>query len=244
MKYYLIHISFSLLFILWDSSYGNTLSGIVKYDGKPMPKIAKTQLKMNADPICGSSHKTPVYMQSLIVNDNATLKNTVVYLKNVEYKGEIPKTPAVLDQKGCMYIPHVQAIQAGQELLIKNSDATLHNIHGKPKINAGFNFAMPKVVKEKTIVIEKAENAMYIKCDVHPWMKAYVSVFDHPYFSVTDDKGSYKIDNIPPGTYEVVAWHERDAKYEGYEQIQTIKIEGEKTNLDFALTKGKKRKKK
>ena len=183
-------ISLTIIISIFISSIlAETLMGTVKYDGKPMPKKASTQLKMNADPVCGSSHKDPVYRQSLIVNDNATLKNVIVYLKDVKYKGEAPDTQAVLDQNGCMYSPHVQAIQVGQELLIKNSDATLHNIHSMPKINPVFNFAMPKVVKEKSIKIEKAEHAMYIKCDVHPWMKAYISVFDHPYFSVTDDSG-------------------------------------------------------
>ena len=129
-----------------------------------------------------------------------------------------------------MYVPHVQAIQAGQEILIKNSDATLHNIHGMPKINPEFNFAMPKVVKEKTIKIEKAENSMYIKCDVHPWMKAYISIFDHPYFSVTDDSGRYQIENVPIGTYEVVAWHERDVKRKGYTQTQSVKIGASETH--------------
>ena len=186
-----------------------TLMGTVKYDWKPMPKKASTQLKMNADPVCGSSHKDPVYRQSLIVNDNATLKNVLVYLVNVKYDGEADTTQAVIDQNGCMYSPHVQGIMAGQELLIKNSDATLHNIHGLPKINSEFNFAMPKVVKEKTINIEKVENFIKIKCDVHPWMNAYISVFDHPFFAVTDDTGSFKIDSIPPGTYEVIAWQEK-----------------------------------
>ena len=173
--------------------------GTVKYDGNPMPKKASTQLKMNADPVCGSSHKDPVYKQSLIVNDNATLKNVLVYLVNVKYDGEADTTQAVIDQNGCVYAPHVQGIMVGQELLIKNSDATLHNIHGLPKINSEFNFAMPKVVKEKAIKFAKVENFIKIKCDVHPWMNAYISIFDHPYFSVTDDSGRYKIDNIPPG---------------------------------------------
>ena len=236
-------ISFTLLSgIFLSSVFAETLTGSVKYKGKSMPKKPSTQLNMNADPICGSSHKDPVYMQSLIVNDNATLKNVIVYLKDIKYKGEAPDTQAVLDQKGCMYSPHVQAIQTGQELLIKNSDATLHNIHSMPKINPVFNFAMPKVVKEKSIKIEKAEHAMYVKCDVHPWMKAYISVFDHPYFSVTDDSGRYQIDNVPPGTYEVVAWHERDIKRKGYTQTETVEIIEGDAVLNFLLTKGDKKK--
>ena len=94
---------------------------------------------------------------------------------------------------------------SGLFIIIAFSFTTL----GMAKLNSEFNFAMPSVVKEKAIKIAKPEHAIYIKCDVHPWMKSYVSVFDHPYFAVTNDIGYYKIDNIPPGTYEVIAWQEK-----------------------------------
>ncbi len=226
-----------------NSIFAGQLSGSVNYDGKAMPKTPKTQVKMDADPVCGSSHKEPVYRQGLIVNENKTLKNVLVYLKDAKYDSVAPVTQAVIDQNGCTYSPHVQGMVAGQELLIKNSDDTLHNIHGLPVINSEFNFAMPKVVKEKAIKLKKAEHPIKIKCDVHPWMKAYVSVFDHPYFAVTDDTGRYQIDNVPPGKYEVVAWHERDLKYLGYSQTQSVDIGDGGTTLDFALTKGEKKKK-
>ena len=231
----------SMFFI--KSIFAGQLSGSVYYDGKAMPKIPKTQVRMDADPICGSSHKEPVYRQGLIVNENQTLKNVLVYLKDVKYDSGVPESPAVIDQKGCTYSPHIQGMMAGQELLITNSDATLHNIHGLPVINSEFNFAMPKVVKKKAIRIKNAEHPIKIKCDVHPWMKAYVSVFDHPYFAVTDDSGKYQIDNVPPGKYEVVAWHERDIKYMGYTQIQSVEIGEGGAILDFSLTKGEKKKK-
>ena len=189
-----------------SSALGGTLSGRVNFDGKP-PK--KRSIKMDADPVCGSSHKEPVYNQSFIINEAGYLQNVLVYLKDVKYDGNTPDTQAVIDQNGCMYSPHVQGMMVGQDLLIKNSDATLHNIHGLPKLNPEFNFAMPKVVKEKAIKMAKAENFIKIKCDVHSWMKAYISVFDHPYFAVTDDSGHYQIDNIPPGDYEVIAWQEK-----------------------------------
>ena len=237
-------ISLTIIISIFISSIlAETLMGTVKYDGKAMPKTPKTQVKMDADPVCGSSHKEPVYRQGLIVNENKNLKNVLVYLKDAKYDSVAPVTQAVIDQNGCTYSPHVQGMMAGQELLIKNSDATLHNIHGLPVINSEFNFAMPKVVKEKAIRIDKAEHPIKIKCDVHPWMKAYVSVFDHPYFAVTDDTGRYQIDNVPPGKYEVVAWHERDLKYLGYSQTQSVNIADGGTTLDFALTKGEKKKK-
>ena len=189
-----------------SSALGGTLSGRVNFEGNP-PK--KKTIKMDADPVCGSAHKEPVYNQSFIINEAGYLQNVLVFLKDVKYDGNTPDTQAVLDQNGCMYSPHVQGMMVGQDLLIKNSDATLHNIHGLPKLNSEFNFAMPKVVKEKSIKMPKAENFIKIKCDVHSWMKAYISVFYHPYFAVTDDSGHYQIDNIPPGDYEVIAWQEK-----------------------------------
>ena len=147
-----------VLFI--SSALGGTLSGRVNFDGKP-PK--KKTIKMDADPVCGSSHKEPIYNQSFIINEEGYLQNVLVYLKDIKYDGKIPDTQAVLDQKGCMYSPHVQGIMVGQDLLIKNSDATLHNIHGLPKLNSEFNFAMPKVVKEKSIQLGKDEKFIKIK---------------------------------------------------------------------------------
>ena len=231
-----------IISIFISSILAETLMGTVKYDGNPMPKKASTQLKMNADPVCGSSHKDPVYKQSLIVNDNATLKNVVVYLKDVKYDGEVDTTQAVIDQNGCMYSPHVQGIMAGQELLIKNSDATLHNIHGLPKINSEFNFAMPKVVKEKAIKFAKVENFIKIKCDVHPWMKSWILVQDHPYFAVTDKRGNFSIENIPPGTYEVIAWQEKFTMKRSI--TRTIEIKDSSENIqDFLFIKPEKPKK-
>lgn len=183
-----------------------TLTGTVNFDGKA-PK--KKTLKMDADPKCGSSHSGPVYKQSFILDENNNLANVLVYLNNVKYTGKPPTESAVIDQKGCLYYPHVLGIMKGQNFLIKNSDPTLHNIHGMPKENREFNFAMPSVVKEKKITLEKSEDVFKIKCDVHPWMNAYVQVFDHPYFAVTATDGTFKIDNIPPGDYEVIAWQEK-----------------------------------
>ena len=119
----------------------------------------------------------------------------------------------VTDQNGCIYNPHVFGMVAEQELLIKNSDATLHNIHSRPNVNKEFNFAMPKVVKEKKSTFAESEpEPFYIKCDVHPWMKAWVLVSDHPYFAVTDSNGNFSIDGIPAGSYEVVCWQEKFKK--------------------------------
>ena len=201
IKYFL---SFIFLFTIAEAG---TLKGHVKYEGKsPKPK----RLRMDADPVCGSSHSGPVYSENFKMAKDGSMAEALVWLKNVSYSGGVPSDPAVLDQKGCVYDPHVFGMVAGQELLIKNSDATLHNIHSMPKVNKEFNFAMPKVVKTKKSTFAKSEpSPFYIKCDVHPWMKTWVLVSDHPYYAVTDTNGSFSIDNIPAGTYEVVCWQEK-----------------------------------
>ena len=228
--------------IFLSSIFAGTLTGIVKYDGKAMPKQPSTQLKMDSDPVCGSKHQTPVYRQSLIVNDNKTLKNVLVYFKDIKYEKGPTETPATLDQNGCLYSPHVLGVMANQQVIIRNSDAkVLHNVHSLAKKNRQFNAAMP-IVMDLPVKFSEIESPFVIKCDVHAWMKAYVSVFDHPYFSVTDDSGRYQIDNVPPGTYEVVAWHERDLKRKGYTETKTIEILEDGTTLDFSLSKGKKKK--
>ncbi len=223
--------------LLVSTATAGTLKGKVNYQGK-IPK--KKTLKMDADPVCGSSHKGKVYNESFIVDENNNLANAMVWLKDVKYSGKAPTTPAVLDQKGCIYTPHVQGIMKGQDLLIKNSDATLHNIHSMAKDNSQFNFAMPKVVKEKTVSFDKVEDPFYIKCDVHPWMKSWVAVFDHPYFAVTDANGNFSIEGIPAGTYEVIAWQEKFKMKKHLTATVTIG-EGE-TTQDFTFIRKSKKK--
>ena len=210
MKYsktILLLITFTMMSVSIDAG---TLKGHVKYDGKP-PK--KKRLRMDADPVCGSSHSGPVYSENFKMAKDGSMAEALVYLKEVSYDGGVPSEPAVLDQKGCIYMPHVFGMVAGQELLIKNSDATLHNIHSMPKVNKEFNFAMPKVVKEKKSTFSLSEpDPFYIKCDVHPWMKSWVLVSDHPFFAVTDENGNFSIEGIPAGTYEVVCWQEKFGK--------------------------------
>ena len=228
---------FTLAVICFVSySIAGTLSGHVKYDGKA-PRSKK--LRMDADPVCGSSHSSPVYSESFKMAADGSMEEALVYLKKVDYSGGAPSSPVVLDQKGCIYTPHVLGMVAGQELLIKNSDATLHNIHSRPNVNKEFNFAMPKVVKEKKSTFAKSEpKPFYIKCDVHPWMKAWVLVSDHPYFAVTDSNGNFSIDGIPAGSYEVVCWQE---KFKKKPMTVTVTIGEGETNQDFTFTRPKKK---
>ena len=167
-------LTFLILFYFTSDLSAGDIKGKVKYNGKA-PK--NRPLRMDADPVCGSSHSSPVLSENFKMASDGSMEEALVYLKNVKYSEGVPSEPAVLDQKGCIYMPHVFGMVAGQELLIKNSDATLHNIHSMPKVNKEFNFAMPKVVKEKKATFSKSEpDPFYIKCDVHPWMKTWVLV--------------------------------------------------------------------
>ena len=107
------------------------------------------------------------------------------------------------------YKPHVMGIMVGQPYRILNSDGVLHNIHTLPKVNKAFNRGMPATLKETTTTFEKPEEVFHIKCDVHPWMSAYIAVFTHPFFSVTSTDGKFTISGLDPGTYEITAWHEK-----------------------------------
>lgn len=133
---------------------------------------------------------------------------------------EPPSEPAVLDQIGCEYDPHVLGVMRGQELLVKNSDNTSHNIHGLPEKNEEFNKSQPK--KGMTFTLKFSETEQFkTKCDVHPWMGCYIRVFEHPFFSVTDKDGSYEIKNVPPGKYTLKFWHESFG-----EKTQEVEVSG------------------
>jgi plastocyanin len=185
-----------------------TISGVVTFDGEA-PKFK--EIKMDADPICLTHHTGPVYPQTLVLGEGNTLGNVFVYVKSGYEKKAypVPTEPVILDQKGCQYDPHVVGAMVGQTIKILNPDGTLHNVHATSKINPEFNLAMPKFRTETTKIFDKAEFMFAMKCDVHPWMGAWVSIMDNPFFSTTKADGKFTIANLPAGNYEVEAWHEK-----------------------------------
>jgi plastocyanin len=187
----------------------SSVTGIVTFDGQAPPL---KPLAMEADPACAKKHSAPVPSEMLVLGKGSTMGNVIVYVSKGLAAGKTwpaPTTPVVLDQNGCQYKPHTQGIMVGQSYRILNSDGILHNIHSLPKINPSFNKPMPPTLKETTTTFTKPEPIFQIKCDVHPWMTAYIGVFTHPFFSATGTDGKFTISGLDPGTYEITAWHER-----------------------------------
>jgi plastocyanin len=194
-----------------------TLGGTIKFEGAPAKMSA---VQMGADPYCQSQHPTPQMDEEVMVGPGGELANVIVFVKDVAGNFPTPTTAALLDQKGCHYVPHVTAVQVGQPVEIRNSDATLHNVHAMPKVNSQFNEGQPVQGMVSTKKFDKVEMVPFrVKCDVHGWMKSYMVVLPHPYHGVTATNGTFSIPNLPPGNYTLVAWHE---KYGQQEQQVTV----------------------
>jgi plastocyanin len=206
-----------------------SVKGVVKFEGTP-PK--PTRIDMAQDPLCAKGHATPPTTEDIVVGGDGTLANVIVYVSDglTSHDFPPPQQPAVLEQKGCQYRPHVLALQANQTLNIVNSDETTHNIHPSPNNNREFNMTQPHGMPlEHTFARE--EVAIPVKCNVHPWMKGYIAVFKHPFFAVTDKSGSFELKGLPPGTYTISAWQEKLGT-----QTQKVTVSaGKVETLDFSF---------
>ena len=185
------------------SGGSGSISGKVTFAGvAPAPDKIKT----SADPKCHEMHKGGLERHSVEIKDGG-VGNTLVYVKNAPAGGAGDMSEAVLDQEGCMYKPTMLAVRTGQPIKIRNSDDTLHNIHPRPTKNAEFNIGQPRKGMETTKTFDKEEVMIPVGCDVHPWMRSYITVMSHPYFAVTKEDGSFEIKGLPAGEYEVEANH-------------------------------------
>lgn len=165
------------------------------------------KIRMSADPRCLLANPNGAERKQ-IDGVNGGLANVIVSIKSKVPGTFAPRTtPVMLDQLGCMYTPTVIALQVGQPLRMRNSDETLHNIHPRPVVNTGFNVGQPRKGMETDKKFDKAETIFPVSCDVHPWMRSYISVFDHPFFTTTKEDGSFEIPGVPPGEYEIEAQH-------------------------------------
>lgn len=200
-----------------------TVKGTITTDQKSADALKVTR----DNSACGDS----IENETLIVKDGK-LANAVVYVSGVKAKEKVKGGAATLNQRGCRYVPHVQAVNKGTELTIINSDAVLHNVHSLlNEKRTLFNVAMPlkdQKIKKKL----KKKGVVSLKCDAgHGWMSAYIHVFDHPYYAVVGEDGSFTIEDVPEGEVEVKVWHEKLGEKS---QKVTVKA-GETTQADFKL---------
>ncbi len=205
-----------------------SLHGSIKFSGTA-PEAER--IKMDADPQCLLQHKEAVHKPEVVINANGTLRYVFVYVKQgLEGKTfAAPTQPAVLDQQGCMYHPHVLGLQVNQPLEIVNNDATLHNVNCKPLNSKPFNIAQPVKGMKSTKTFAAPEVMVKCACNVHPWMATYVGVVAHPFFGVSGEDGGFTIAGLPAGHYTLEAWHEKYGT-----QTKTVTVaDGERAQVDF-----------
>jgi plastocyanin len=209
------------------------ISGTIKLDGQaPHQK----PIDMSKDPACAQTRGgTTAAMESVVVGPNGGLANVVVYISQGLTGSEaVASKPVAFAQKGCQYVPHVVAVNPGQHLSVSNDDKTLHNIHPDPKPGGGnnpFNKSQLGGGPPMDVTWASQEIAIPVKCNVHPWMHAYIAVVKGPN-SVSDANGAFTLDNVPPGTYTLTAWHETYGT-----QTKTVTVAaGKPASADFTFT--------
>ena len=218
-----------------DPATAATITGKVTFQGTA-PKA--NRLRMDADAACTKMHASPVLSQEVVVNDNGTLRWVFVYVKEGPGNRPFPtkKEPVVLDQKGCLYEPHVVGAMVNQEVQILNSDQTTHNIHPVPANNREWNRSMPPGSDKLVDSFAREEVMIPVKCNIHPWMRSYIGVLKHPFFAVTGADGSFTISGLPPGDYTLAAWQE---KYGTVEQKVTVGAkESKEVEFTFSPSSG------
>lgn len=215
-----------------------TITGTIAYNGAaPAPKKIDT----SADPVCGQ--KSPNLSTEDNVVTNGKLAYAFVYIKDGattdgtkvgDYTFTAPSDTVTLDQSGCHYKPHVMGAMVNQKLNITNSDPTQHNIHFTPKNNPDWNQSQPNGAPPMSHSFARSEVLVPVKCNQHPWMKAYVGVLKHPFFAVSAEDGTFTIKGVPPGTYTVAAWHEGGAT--GTEKTMSVTVPASGSGkADFAF---------
>ncbi|MCA1642050.1 MAG: carboxypeptidase regulatory-like domain-containing protein [Acidobacteria bacterium] len=210
------------------------ITGTVAFTGAAP---AARSISMDADPACSSANPN-AQAEDVVVHDGK-LQNVFVYVKDgktaegkslATFKFDPPAPEAVLDQQGCQYRPHVLGIMSTQKLKVTNSDHTTHNVNVQPKSNQGFNQAQSQGAPPITKDFPRAEVVIPIKCNQHPWMKSYLNVMRTPFFGLSGADGKFEIKNLPPGTYNVVAWHEKFG-----EKTMSVTVAAKETKTqDFA----------
>lgn len=213
-----------------SAAHAGDIVGKITLKGTPPP-----EKPLPLDPTCGGLHQgakptTTFY----VVGKDGGLADTFVYItKGLEGKKfNAPSTPAELDQVGCVYTPYVSGAQTGQKILVKNSDPVLHNVHPTPTVAGNKETNKAELPKSPPLEFswDNSEVFLRFKCDVHPWMFAYVGLVNHPYYAVSGKDGTFTIKNVPPGTYTVEAYHRKAGKV-----TADVKVESGNAKADFTL---------
>ena len=190
-----------------DLATTGTITGQVRFEGTPP---AMKEIRFGSFAECAAQHPGAVSTGDVLVRDGH-VQNAFVYIQSGlgERVFAIPETPVEIDQTGCLYAPRVAGAQVGQAIRFVNSDPAVHNVHGSPTSSPAWNFVLSRRGLAREIRLDRPEVMVSVRCDLHPWMQAWIGVVDHPYFAVTGPDGSFRLAHVPPGTYTLTAWHER-----------------------------------
>ena len=211
-----------------------TIIGTINVTGT-IPK--PNGIDMWADPVCMDLNPHPK-VDWLIVNENK-VQNAFVYLKGETlntYRFAVTDSEVTLQRTNCFFSPRVLGVLVGQRLLVANGDRTQHNTHPTPKLNPEWNMSAAPNSAPVVKIFTRPEMFIPVKCNQHPWEKAYLSVMDHPFFAVSDQLGRFEIRGLPPGSYTLVVWHERL----GEQELEITIAGGEMRNADFTFDADKK----
>ncbi len=213
-----------------DPATASTLTGRVRFEGTaPEPELYRIDGDRNCVSLNG---RDTIPSERIVVGQENALANVFVYVASglERYRFHPPAEPAVLDQKGCRYVPRVVGVMVGQPLEVRNSDPLLHNVRGEAAVNQPFNMGQPVQGTRFTRTFTTREVMVPFTCDVHAWMSAYIGVLEHPFYAVTGADGAFTLSGVPPGTYAIEAWHETLGT-----RTETVTL-GPKETKDVAFT--------
>jgi plastocyanin len=225
-----------LVLLASSSLAGGAVTGKITFTAVPPEPVA---LKSKGDPACKNARDETV----LLGKDGKTLQNVLVQVVDAPAgpSNATASAPVTIEARGCLYQPRVSGAVVGQQVLVRNSDATLHTVmahndrkDGQPReLDKRFSFLHRPVMEsgEVRVIPPAAAEVVRIDCGVFQWMRAYVLVSPSPYFAVTGTDGSFRIDGVPPGTWKIEAWHEKFGLKRGQVQVE----DGKPATVSFSF---------
>jgi plastocyanin len=223
----------AMIFAAMPVARAADIVGTITFKGTPPAEISLADAGMSDSPDCMALHTNMPTTHHYVVGPNGEFGNVIVFLKGMDGKSTgASAAPAVLDQRGCVYEPGILAVQTGQKISVKNSDPCIHTVNAIPKVPGNDEFNDPQMPGGPDLTYSFAKPEMFIefKCGSHPWMFAWVSVFDHPYFCVSGADGKFTIKNVPPGKYTIVAQHRKAG-----EKTQEVEIRDGNATVNFTF---------